>query len=271
MKNIKIRQYIVILGMLLIVASTSGQETGHYHDTYEKYNSGKAYFDRELYGQAMEQLNIFVSEDRFLPDSEIKATYFIDALSMYYIAGLRLQLPEAETDMANFIAQYSPGPLMVDAIFEMGDYYYNERQYASCIEYFEMIDIDALPEIKMSELTFKKGYCHFVRKEFKQAQYQFSYTKDIQNQYFYPTNYYYGMCEYFDGDYKNAIKSFQRVENNEVYREQIPYYICQIYFAQEDYNTLLSYGENIIRQPNVKKNKRDSIVAGSSLFSTQQL
>jgi len=57
-----------------------------------------------------------------------------------------------------------------ETIFELADYYYNEKQYANCIAYFDKIDIDALSEIRMSELAFKKGYCHFVKKEFAQAQ-----------------------------------------------------------------------------------------------------
>jgi len=148
----------------------------------------------------------------------------------------------------------------------MGDYYYNEKQYAQCIAYYEMIDIDAIPEIKMSELAFKKGYCHFVRKEFNEAQYNFSFTKDLQNRFFYPTNYYYGMCEYFAGDYKSAVKSFQRVENNNVYKSQIPYYISQIYFAEANYDKLLNYGENVIRQPGTKKVKEIRLLLGQAYF-----
>ncbi len=248
------------------IVVVQGQETAYHNDTFEKYIQGKSYYDQELYGQAIEQLELFLNENRFLPDSESNAIYNLDAQSLYHIASLRLQLPEAESNLEKFIFENHPNPLLVDAIFEMGDYYYNEKQYAKCIEYYELIDIDGIPEIKMSELAFKKGYCHFVRKEFKEAQYNFSFTKDLQNRFFYPTNYYYGMCEYFAGDYKSAVKSFQRVENNNVYKSQIPYYISQIYFAEENYDKLLNYGENVIRQPGTKKVKEIRLLLGQAYF-----
>jgi tetratricopeptide (TPR) repeat protein len=261
--------YIKILSLLFVAfsfASVTGQETAYHNNTFERYIQGKTYYNQELYGQAIDQLKLFLSENRFLPDSESNAIYNIDAQTLYHISALRLQLPESETNLTNFIADNSPNPLLIDAIYEMGDYYYNEKQYAKCIEYYDMIDIDAVPELKMSELAFKKGYCHFVRKEFNEAQYNFSYTKDIQNNFFYPTNYYYGMCQYFSGNYKSAVKSFQRVESNNVYRAQIPYYISQIYFAEAEFDKLLNYGENVIRHPDTKKIKEIRLLLGQAYF-----
>lgn len=262
-----IHTYILIVFLLIgSISDSTGQETSFHNNALERYLQGKSYYELELYGQAKEELELFLNEIKFLPDSESNTLHTIDAKSMYFVSSLRLQLPESESDLGIFIAEHHPNPLLVDALFEMADYYYNEKQYARCIEYFDMIDIDALPELRMSELSFKEGYCHFVRKEFNDAQYSFSYTKDIQNEFFYPTNYYYGMCEYFAGDYKSAVKSFQRVENNDVYRPQIPYYICQIYFAEENYDKLLSYGENVIHQPGTKKIKEIRLLLGQAYF-----
>jgi len=267
MKNNIITIYTFsLLVSLLSSVSAYSQETAFHNNTFEKYISGKQYFQQELYGQAKEDLQYFLNENRFLPDSESNAIYNLDAQALMHIATLRLQLPEGEANLIEFIEDHHPNPLLVDAIFEMGDYYYNEKQYAQSIEYFDKIDIDALPEIKMSELAFKKGYCHFVRKEFNEAQYNFSYTKDLQNRFFYPTNYYYGMCEYFAGDYDSAVKSFQRVESNDVYRVQIPYYISQIYFAEGDYNNLFNYGESVIRQPGTRKIKEIRLLLGQAYF-----
>ena len=174
MKNNTIN--IFILSLLLASFSfvqLQGQETAYYNNSFENYILGKSYFEQELYGQASESLKLFLEENRFLPDSESNAIYNLDAQSLHHISALRLQLPEAESNLASFIAEHHPNPLITDAIFEMGDYYYNEKQYANCIEYFELIDIDGIPEIKMSELAFKKGYCHFVRKEFNGSTIQF--------------------------------------------------------------------------------------------------
>lgn len=75
-----------------------------------------------------------------------------------------------------------------------------------------MADLNNLPEFDMSEASFKKGYSHFVLKEFKEGKSELARTKEIQNIFYYPSNYYYGLCEYFTGNYPSAITSFDKVK-----------------------------------------------------------
>ena len=246
--------------------SAYSQESAYFDNTFEQLTKAQEYFDLELYGQAIHSVNLFLDKTHESQEPKKKLNNYIKALSLKYIAQLRLELPEGEQNLKDFVNQNHPSPLITDATYELGDYFYNEKQYASSIEYFDKIDIDALSELKMSELVFKKGYCHFVKKEFANAQYNFSYSKNIQNKFFYPINYYYGMCEYFNGDYDDAVKSFQRVEDNYIYKSQIPYYIAQIYFAEKKYDQLISYGENAVQKRDTKKKKEIRLLLGQTYF-----
>ena len=224
------------------------------------------YYELKLYGQARSSAKEYLKETRFVEHASPHNDKSVEANSIYHLAGLALDLPESESQMVSFLATHRSHPAVLEATFALADYYYNERQYAKSIEYFDQIDIDALQQEQMSELVFKKGYCHFVRKEFQQAQYEFSYSKDIKNKYFYPINYYYGMCEYFNGDYAGAVKSYQRVEGSSVYAKHIPYYICQIYFAEKDYDKLISYGERTILDSSTKKKPQIRQLLGQAYF-----
>jgi tetratricopeptide (TPR) repeat protein len=253
--------------LLTCVATIAhGQESAYFDNTFEQLTKAQEYFDLELYGQAIYHIDAYLENAHDNQEPKKKLNNYIEALSLKHISQLRLELPEGEENLKSFVDKNHPSPLITDAIYELGDYYYNEKQYASSIKYFDKIDIDALPEIKMSELVFKKGYCHFVKKEFANAQYNFSYSKDIQNKFFYPINYYYGMCEYFNGDYADAVKSFQRVEDNYIYKSQIPYYIAQIYFAEKKYDQLISYGETAVQKPDTKKKKEIRLLLGQTYF-----
>jgi len=263
--------YRLVLVLCLSIGSifpiaTTAQESATFDNSLEDYRTAQQYFNMELYGQAADAANSYISSINTTEEPDSKHNLFFKAQEILLISQLRLEAPQAESDLINYIDTNHPNPLLTGTIFELADYYYNEKQYANCISYFEKIDIDALSEIRMSELAFKKGYCHFVKKEFAQAQSYFSYSKDIQNRFFYPINYYYGMCEYFDGDYDTAIKSFQRVENNSIYKSQIPYYIAQIYFAKKDYNQLLTYGENVVTKSDTKKKKEIRQLLGQTYF-----
>jgi len=244
----------------------TAQESATFDNSLENYRLAQQYYSMDLYGQAANAAQSYISSLRTTDDPDTKHNLYYQAQETLLISQLRLQAPEAESEMINYIDQHHPNPLLAETIFELADYYYNEKQYANCIAYFDKIDIDALSEIRMSELAFKKGYCHFVKKEFAQAQSYFSYSRDIQNRFFYPINYYYGMCEYFNGDYESAVKSFQRVENNSIYKSQIPYYIAQIYFAEKNYNQLLTYGENVVAKPDTKKKKEIRQLLGQTYF-----
>ncbi len=259
--------YICLTLCLTCYATTSySQESAYFDNTFEQWTKAQEYFDLELYGQAIHHIDLYLDRTHGTQESKKKLNSYIRAQSMKHISELRLELPEGEENLKYFVDQNHPSPLITDATYELGNYYYNEKQYASSIEYFEKIDIDALSEIKMSELSFKKGYCHFVKKEFDQAQYSFSYSKNIQNKFFYPINYYFGMCEYFNGDYDDAVKSFQRVEDNYIYKSQIPYYIAQIYFAEKNYDQLISYGETAVQKPDTKKKKEIRLLLGQTYF-----
>jgi tetratricopeptide (TPR) repeat protein len=255
-----------IILLLLHTTDVESQETAYFDNTFEMAIKAEEYFDLELYGQAIYHADQYLDQVHITSESKKKTTRFLEIQTLKHIAGLRLDLPTGIEHLKQFIDQNHPSPLITEAIFELADYYYNEKQYAYAIEYYDKINVDALAEIRMSELSFKKGYCHFVKKEFDDAQYNFSYSKDIQNKYFYPINYYYGMSEYFNGDYDSAVKSFQRVENNYIYKSQIPYYIAQIYFAEKEFDQLISYGESAIQKTGTRKVKEIRLLLGQTYF-----
>lgn len=245
---------------------TYGQESAFFENTFEDLDKAKEYYNLQLYGQAIKTLEDYFKTTRNTSEAKLNLPEYKEAQQLYYISQLRLDIPEGESDLRYFIASNHPNPLITESIFELADYYYNIKNYASCIEYFDLIDIDRLTELKMSELVFKKGYCHFVQKEFTLAKSYFLNSKDIQNRFFYPINYYYGMCQYFDGEYEDAVKSFQRVENNEIYKTQIPYYITQIYFAQKKHDQLIGYGEKVIQSSATRKKKEIRLLLGQAYF-----
>ncbi|MEE9438821.1 MAG: tetratricopeptide repeat protein [Saprospiraceae bacterium] len=265
----KIAFLFFVVGILKATI-VSSQETAWYDTEVYNYHQAKDYFDDELYGQAINSATLFLNKLRATKNLKDRSIYFHQAQSLLYIAQLRLELPDAENNLKSYIDKYHPNPMLLQAVFELGNYYYNDKNYAACVRYLERIDLGALKKIQQSELLFKLGYCNFVRKEFKEAKSSFGLSRNIQNKFFYPVNYYYGMCEYFEGDYSDAIKSFQRVENNNVYKSHIPYYIAQIYFAEKQYNELITYGESAILKTGIKKIAEIRQLLGQTYFLNKE-
>jgi len=98
MKKNKINIYILSLVMVMVsFANINGQETSYHNNTFENYNQGKTYYNQELYGQAIEELELFLKEIRFLPDSKSNTVYDLKAQTMYHISALRLAPPASRS------------------------------------------------------------------------------------------------------------------------------------------------------------------------------
>lgn len=250
------------------MVSAISQQNAISVDRLQPYKSGNDFFDYNLYGAARLAYHQFIhqvcpaTQDDFVNLKD-------DAQAAHAISGLRLDLPDAENELMSFISRKYPDPAIIPAVLELGSYYYNKKWFKKSTEVYAMIDLNDLPDEEMSEASFKKGYAHFVNKEFKEAKAEFNRTKDIKNAYYYPSNYYYGLTEYFTGNFTGALASFEKVRNNEAYRSFVPYYIVQIYFAQNQTEKVITYGEESLKDQNLRNRKEIRQILGQSYFKAK--
>ncbi len=149
----------------------------------------------------------------------------------------------------------------------LGGYYYNQQDYHQAIISYDLIEDDeTLSEATASAYHFKKGYCLFVTKQFQAARRQFSKTKNTRDIYYFPTNYYHAMSSYFEGDMKAAISGFERVRASDKYSPSIPYYLSQIYFAEQEYDKLISYAELELQKPKIDHKDKIKKILGQAYF-----
>ncbi len=264
--NFSIMKFLYSIVISVVSLSIlSAQENSISIDRLELYKQGKSFFESSLYGPAG------YSQEKFIhlvypPTEDDFSNLTDDAGAMKAISSLRLDLTSGENELITFITEKYPDPSTTPAILELGSYYYNKKWFKKSIDMYKMINPDQLPEFDMSEASFKKGYAHFVLKEFKEGKTEFARTKDVQNMYYFPANYYYGLCDYFTGNYAGAISSFEKVKNNDVYRSFVPYYITQIYFAQNNAEKVIEYGESSLKDENLRNRKEIRQLIGQSYF-----
>lgn len=253
---------IILLNILTIATS---QENKNYIDRHKSYKLEQEFFENSLYGATRYAYGKYIQAKNPAINDDF-SNFKDDAAAMAAIAGLRADYMSGENELLSFINKKYPDPVTTPAIMELGNYYYNKKWYGKCIEIYEMIDPDDLTEYDMSEVSFKKGYAHFVSKEFDQAKKELSRTIKIQNIFYYPANYYYGLCEYFTKNYKAAVASFEKVKTNSVYKSFVPYYITQIYFAQGQYDDVIKHGEAALKDTDLRNRKEIRQLLGQSYF-----
>ena len=256
---------LVLFAAMFVTNVAFAQPTTVYTDLNKSYKEGVALYDKGLFGPAQQAFSEVLVITRAANDANYDQLE--SNAELYYAkCAVRLEKPEGEKLILDFIREHDPDPIATQATIEMANYYYNSKSYDEAIRFFNMIQPSDLTGEQRSEVLFKSGYCYFVKKKFSTAKSKFEKTKDVTNNYYYPSNYYYGMTCFFDGDYDCAIKSFQLVESSRKYKPLIPYYISQIYFAQGKMDELIAYGSEKVEDLSVKNRKDIHHLLGQAYF-----
>jgi len=266
-----LKKGVFTMMMLLAWANVSlAQQTMVYKDVNLAFKEGAEFYEKGLYGVAQKAFKQVLDQTRPAQDERPTKMFQLSELR-YAQCAVRLQRPEGEQLVLNFVKKYSPSAVASQAQFELANYYYANRKWAQAVKYYTKMDALSLSNDEIAELNFKTGYALFVTKKYKKAKGYFKQVKDVKDgKYYESSNYYYGVTAFLEDDKKEAIASFNRIENSKKYSHVIPYYNCQIYFADKEYDEVINYGERQLQRSNIKYRNRINQMVGQAHFEKQQ-
>ncbi len=225
----------------LFAAGLSAQQTTVYTEATASYKRGVDLFNQGVYGLAQLEFENAIKLLRPVNEPEWRPLK-TDAELYFAKCAVRLDQPEAEKLTLDILRNHAPSPVASQAALEIGNYYFNAKEYDKALTYYDMAPESSGPTA--DEMRFKRGYAYFVTKKFSQAKTEFAPLKESpRNEWFYPANYYYGCCAFYEKKYDEALKAFQKCENSDKYKAYIPYYVTQIYAAKKQYDQVIAYGE----------------------------
>jgi len=252
---------------LFLVTQLSAQpSTTIFTEANASFKKAEDLFGKGLYGQAQEEYGraLTIMRPANVPELEMLRT---KSELGYAISAVRQDLPDGEKLILDFIRKFSPDPISNQALIEVANYYYNARKYDKAIDFFTQIPTYQLTGEQRAEVRFKTGYAYFVQKKFGQAKSQFIQIKNLESKdFYYPTNYYYGLCEFYLGNFDEAIRAFRIAEKFRSYKDVIPIYVAQIYFLQGQYDQLLTYAEPKFKNAETKRREELAQVIGQAYF-----
>lgn len=238
----RIRKIALLLGILGLCVPLLAQQTTVYTEANQAYKRGMEFYEQGVFAQSQAEFKRAI--DLLRPVNEPENDLLRMKAELYYAkTAVQLEQPEGEKLILDFIRSYSPDPIASQALVDLANYYYNAEDYDKAIAYFNQVSMEGLSQQQRAEAKFKLGYAYFVKKDFAKAKTQFRDVKDIQGDYYYPTNYYLGLCYFFEGNYAEAVRNLRVAEQAPKYKSQIPYYIAQIYFAERKFEELIAYAE----------------------------
>ena len=254
--------------MFLCLQVNWAQQTRIFTEANALFKEGKDQYDKRLYGPSRQTFELVLDRLSQVPEEDAKV--LTTQAELYRArAAVRMDLPEGEKLFLEFIRANQPDPVADEALYEIANYYYADRQFNKANKYFDLLNNAALSSEKRSEVKFKQGYAYFLNKKFSEAKSAFTLIKEDKNKYYFPANYYLGMSEYFMENYDAAIASFDRVASSAMYKNYIPYYISQINFAEGKYDEVIAYGEQALKQDRLNKEAEIHQLVGQSYFEKE--
>lgn len=264
-----LKKFAPLCLLLLFALPLAAQQTAVFTEANEAYKSGVTLLEQGVYGKARQH---FERAHRLLLPVNEPAAELLRTKAELNIAraAVRTQAPDGEKLILEFVRTYAPNPISNQALVEVASYYYNARKYEKAIDFFSRVPTTGMSREQKAEVKFKLGYSLFVEKQFEKAKANFRSIKDLKNDYYYPTNYYLGLCYFFEGNYDAAIAQFRIVEAARKYKPHVPYYLAQIYFAERRYDELIAYAEPRVKQRGVRKEKEIKQLIGQAYFEKGQ-
>ncbi len=233
----KFRLFVVLFFASLYVVKA--QNTLYFTENESLYRRALQLMDQSNYTASRQMFERYLSSqgDKV---NQLDAEYYraFCALSLYHEDGEKL--------IEQFITENETHPRAVLAYFELGDYYFRQKNYTKAVRYFSKVNLSLITEEERQETRYKLGYSYFSQRKFDNALESFNVLKRQSGPWSSAASYYAGYIEYEKGEYDKAIADLERARKNEAYAAVVPGLLANLYYRQKRYDDLIAYSEQIL-------------------------
>ncbi len=250
---------IIFCILLLGGGSTFGQTTWYDQREDREFRDGLELLHKEKYGAARQAFENYLQDNPQGINKE-EALYYraYSALNLYHI--------DAEELFEDFVHRYDQHPKAALAYYELGNFYFKDKNYQKSIEYLEQVPLARVNSEQQLETRFKLAYGYFGQKKFDQALEKFNQIKISPNKYSAASSYYAGYIEYRNEDYEEALIDLQRAEKNQSYAPLVPYLVANVYYRQRRFDDLLDYTDEVLDRTDIKNADEIYLLAGEAYY-----
>lgn len=240
-----IKRYIfsAFILFLVAIAYTSAQESYDVRQPERLFDEALEHYRNERYGVAR---SLFENlEQKFAPgQSNLKAE------SAYYAAmsASLLENEDAEDMLEAFLIDYPESGMRPYVYKRLGDMEYEDGKYRQAGRQYRYVDARKLDRETRIDFRFKSGYCHFMEGENEQALSAFSEIRNVDSKWWGAANYYYAHIQYEQGNYNTSLSIFEKLKEEPGFGAEVPFYITQIYYLQEEYRKAIDYGVPLVKE-----------------------
>lgn len=262
-KILFIRVFVIV--SLCFSSSAWAQKTAIYNDADYSFKKAVELFEKQKYGFSQEAFDAY---RKTLPTRDNLMRTDADYYSS--LCAMELFNKDAEYRIMNFINNDPESSRQKAAIFYIGKFQYREKRFKTALDWFEKIDTYYLNEEEKAEFYFKSGYSYFVVKDFEKSEKALYEIKDLNTKYTTPATYFYSHISYTKKNYETALAGFQKLSKDELFGQIVPYYITQIFFLQEKFDSVITYSPGLLDSATTKRAPEIARIIGESYYRTNR-
>ena len=253
---------LLFLGLLLVGQLSWGQATLQQLLPQELFSEGVDMMAKSQYGAARQYFERYLNttDSRYTEQAEYNLA--LCALSLYHLDG--------ETLLTEFIKKYPASQKALLAHFELGNYFFRDKDFKKAIPHFEEVNMAVLTRLQKQERNYKLGYSYFALRKFKEAKPYFDKLKDTKGKYQLLSAYYAGFIAYELKNYEEAIADLETAANDPAFSTSVAVMLVSVYYQKGDFPALISYLEPKLSNPKLSKNPQLAIFLGDAYYFEKQ-
>lgn len=263
-------RFFFLVGLILISKCLAAQETQAIKDPNPIYRGAVELFEQEQFALAYPIFQTLSQQKINSIDNQVNGLND-DIQSRLTICRLRLIQPLAEQQALDLLLRVKSKYLKELLSYHLAHFYYQNDQFEKAIEIYKNADLQQLSNTQIADTKFELAYALFNQKQFREAKDFFLEICQLQgNKHQKQAHYYYGFISYFNKDYNNAFQAFNKVVEEQAYKNIVPYYLCEILYAKGNKALAMAYGDSLlISNPELYYLSELQLLVGQLYFEKQ--
>ena len=252
-----LRQWLLVCIIATLSASyVESQESIHLVEEAFYYPKADENFEEGLFGVVLAETSPIETLD--------------EQILLYSRSSFELDETRSIDLLLESIARTNDDSEKNDIRLSIGNKYFDRKEYKLARKFYSEIDHTYLAVNNDQSVNFKLGYISLLDKDFRSSEKYFDKVTSTSGQYTKDGYYYSGINKYYLDKVDEAIKSFEKVQDEPRYQELIPYYLTQIYFKDERYDEVIQYCESKLNQPRLKNKAQINKMLGLSYLAKNE-
>jgi TolA-binding protein len=164
-----------------------------------------------------------------------------------------------------------PKPMEQQLLFQKANTLFLQKKYYLAIADYNKIQNTSLSNLQIVEKNFNLAFSYLSTNQEKEVIPLMASVVNIRGNYFESGNYYFGLLNFYNGKYTDALSSFEKIQDDKEFKKVVPYYIAAIHYFNGNKEKSLQIAEKYLNDEDAKIYFRDelNLLAGQIYFENK--